>query len=405
MHTRIRQSYPLTAHRFDLQHLGPLPTLAANRLFGSTAVNIVGIFYPIFLYEFFGLSLQMMFAWFVVSYLIRIPMFVWGAQIFSRIGLKTSMFIATLGYIVFFSGIFLIDFLPGVFPMALLALSTFGWAVWASLYWCPFHVDFVKFTSKGKRGRQIGMFYAMQILLGVLAPILGGFIISTFSYAIAFIFTIAIVFLSLIPLAMLPETRVKYEFSFFETFKKFFSKRYRLLSVSMFTDGAEGIVGAIAWPIFLFTMFNGKYLDVGIFASVIVVISILLQLFIGKRLDERSPKKLLRWGIDLYSIGWVAKFFASSIMGVFAASTLHTFGSIIMRTPLDMMIYEKAADSGHYMDEFTVQRELGLTFGRAAMCALLIGITCFFSISIAFILAAVLSFGLNLFIKFRPQHR
>ncbi len=63
-------------------------------------------------------------------------------------------------------------------------------------------------------------------------------------------------------------------------------------------------------------------------------------------------------------MGWVVKMFVGTGFQVFVASTYHSFANIVMRTPFDTLMYERAADSGHYVDEYTVVRELALGVGR-----------------------------------------
>ena len=132
---------------------------------------------------------------------------------------------------------------------------------------------------------------------------------------------------------------------------------------------------------------------------VIVVISIAFQLLIGRLVDRGPAKKMLEWGDAFYALAWIGKALVSSVVGVFAASTFHTFGSIFLRTPFSAIYYEKAADSGHYVDEFTVVRETALTIGRVLMSGLLILITLKFSINIAFVVAAIASLGMITLVK------
>jgi MFS family permease len=216
---------------------------------------------------------------------------------------------------------------------------------------------------------------------------------------VAFIIGIAIVFLSMIPFAFLPRTDVQYEFGFIETFGKLVSKKYRYLSLSMFAFGVETIVAYAIWPVFLFVIFRGDYLEVGIFSSIIVLVGMLLQVFMGNLTDRKRPKKLLAFGVDLYAFGWIGKAFVQSVGGVFAASTFHMFGSIMMRTPLDTMMYQKAADSGHYVDEFTTIREMAMTFGRVSLLVAMYFLSQHFSLSVAFVIAGLSSFVITLFAR------
>jgi len=65
------------------------------------------------------------------------------------------------------------------------------------------------------------------------------------------------------------------------------------------------------------------------------------------------------------------------------------------------MLHEKAADAGHYIDEFTTMREIGTTIGRAAMMLLLVAIVSIWSINIAFVAAAAVSLLMSLLGRYK----
>ncbi len=396
----MRHLLPQISHRLSLRHLSALSSLASHRLIQFAGASIVGMFLPIFIYEFFGLALVPFVIWYIVAYAVRIPLLILAAKHFDKIGLTVSMAIATVVLCLFYGTTFILEVVPGWQPMLFLTIGIVLQGIFSAMYWTPFHVDFTRFSTKGNRGKQVSILYAAKDAVAVVGPMVGGWLILTFTYGAIFGAAILVILTSLIPLLFVPKIKAKYEYGFFESFKKLFSKKYRYMTLSMMAHGAESVVSFIIWPIFLFTLFEGEYLDVGIFASIIVVVSIGLRLFVGKWLDHHKRKKLLKLGVDLYAFGWLLKAIVTSVGGVFAASTFHSFGSIMMKTPLDVMTYEKAADAGHYIDEFTTLREISLCIGRVIILALLIPIMLHFSISSAFIVAAVVSVAITLFAKF-----
>lgn len=80
-------------------------------------------------------------------------------------------------------------------------------------------------------------------------------------------------------------------------------------------------------------------------------------------------------------------FAASSIVGVFLLIFLYA--------------YEQAVDSGHYIDEYTVLREIALGIGRVAMLLFLVAVTSIFSIGASFFVAAVVSLGVNSLVDYK----
>lgn len=390
-----KQSHPLRLHRHSLSHVAALPALASNRLLGFTASSLTGGFLAIFLYEFFGFSIQAVLLWYAINFAIKIPFFVWGAKIFSKTGLVKSMMFGTLGIIGFYWTMYLLDSGVAIHPYVLMGIGMIGLMIVSVFYWSPFHIDFAEFSDKKKRGSQIGIFYAAQRLISVLAPILAGYIITRYSYSLNFFVSLVIAGASIIPLIFLPKFEVKYEFTFWESFKELFSKQYRGMTLSMMAYGAENMVGIAVWPIFLYVVFEGNYLEVGTFTAVIVIIGLVLEVFIGKQTDKLSAERMLKMGTGVYALGWAWKGLVETVVGVFAASTFHSFGSIMLRTPMDTLMYEQAADSGHYVDEYTVLREIALSVGRVLMLLALVVITSIFSLGASFFIAALISLGIT----------
>lgn len=353
------------------------------------AFGIVGTFFPIFIYEFTGGNLSMVFLWFTIAYGMRLPLFYVGAKIFSKTGLRTSMFVGIITWCLYYLGGFLLDTQLTTVPNLILLLSFLFLALFHSLYWAPFHVDFATFSKKGHRGRELSFLHILRLLIGIIIPIIGAYFITRFSYSSVFLVGMAFGLLALIPLTQLPNQRVQYEFSFKETWQKITSKKFRHLLISSTSEGAQGIVSYIAWPIFLFVLFNGEYLDVGIVSGIIVLISLILQWIMGKQIDKKSPKAFLNWGVGTYSLGWLAKAFVDSLTGVFVTATFHSLGAILLITPVETILYQQAADAGHYIDEFTVIREIMLTIGRFTAVAVLALLMIWLPLNTAFIVAAL----------------
>lgn len=395
------QTFPLRSHRHSLTHVGALPALASNRLLSFAASSIVGVFLPIFLYEFFDFSIVAVLLWYAINFAVKFPFQVWAAQIFSRTGLIASMVFGTLGIMLFYWAFYLLDTGSPLGPYSLMTLGIVGLTIVSCFYWSPFHIDYAQFAPKTSRGAYLARLYAVQQLITVVAPIVAAWVIVSYGYRINFFLGLVLAGASIVPLLFLPTFKVKYEFGFWESFRRLFSRRFRPMSLSMMAFGAENIVGVVVWPIFLYAIFNGQYLEIGTFAAVIVVIGLALELFMGRETDRFSATKLLKYGTGIYAIGWVWKGLVETVVGVFAASTFHNVGAIILHTPMDTLMYEQAADSGHYIDEYTVLREIALGIGRVVMLLFLVAVTSVFSIAASFFVAAVVSLGINWLVDYQ----
>jgi len=109
-----------------------------------------------------------------------------------------------------------------------------------------------------------------------------------------------------------------------------------------------------------------------------------------------SKEKAVHWGSALYAFGWIIKIFITTAFQLFIVGAYHSITSILLRTPFDVLTYEIASDQGHYVDEFTVLREMAINLGRTMMAILIILISFYFAIQWVFILAAMATVVLNL---------
>ena len=119
-----------------------------NRLLGFAGSAIVGVFLPIFLYEFFDFSLTFVLLWYAVNFAVKLPFFVPGAKIFDKIGLNASMVIGTMGLVLFYATFSLLSAQVTDAFWVSMALGAGGLMLASVFYWSPFHIDLDEHTSK-----------------------------------------------------------------------------------------------------------------------------------------------------------------------------------------------------------------------------------------------------------------
>ncbi|MBU0482799.1 MAG: MFS transporter [Candidatus Uhrbacteria bacterium] len=374
-------------------HIPPgLGLLYSNRLIIQFGTGLLGLFFPIFLYEQFGGSMSVLLGYYFIAFLVSFFLMAPGAMIMSRIGLRSSMILAVVGLALWH--------IPFIFWDASIAFYLLGFVlimhnIWRMFYWTPFHVEFAEMTKKGERGRTLGTLTSIAAVISIVIPFIAGFVLDQFSYSALFLAASAIVFASLIPLFMVPQVVEKYSFGYWETFKHFFSKKNRRMVTAYTADGIESTVGAVIWPVFIFEILQGNYFEVGALTSLIVLVGVLIRLIMGSWADKHSRHKMLKWGTGLYSIGYVVKMFVDTAFTIFIASTFHNLAMIMMRTPFDVLMYERAADAGHYVDEYTVIREMAICIGRVISVVLMFVLLLFVPLYIAFLVGALATLLMN----------
>ena len=377
-------------------------SLYSSRMILRLAISLLGLFLPIFLYEVFDYHFEYVVYYYLISYFLYLVLIGWGAQYLNKIGLRRSMRISIVWGALFYFWFYLLDVMQfdNFFAhkwsiLGLIGLAVASMTVHRVMYWVPLHTDFAKFTNQSNRGKQMSLLYSSTVFLTAVTPLVSGFILSRYNYNVLFLIAIIIYLSSLFPLMTIPKTRERFRWGYLQTWREFFSKERRGTVLAFMGDGAENVIRIVVWPIFIWEILNGNYLEVGAITSLVVFATIILQLVTGKLIDVKDKKKMLKYGTWLYAAGWIIKIFIASAFQIFIASTYHNLARIFIRTPFDALYYEKAADQGHFVDEFTVIHEMSLMAGRILILIVVLALVSFVGLNWTFILAALATLGMN----------
>lgn len=359
-------------------------------------VGLFGIFAPIYFFHIYHHRIDWLIISVIVQYVIDLLLSPIAAMAMTRWGIKKSMVVGTI-----------------LFALYLLLMASQSWfsfwtfvigtmivgCLYHVLYWLPYHMEFVLVTPGKKRGEIIGAMSAMASLIGVVTPIVGGFIIASSGYATVMFLAFLCIALALPSLYWVKAAQERFVFSFTQTWRVLFSKPYRSFLAVYMAEGAETIVGLLFWPLFLYDMSRGDYVSVGLNSGLIVAFTIVLELVIGYLSDHQKSARLLKTGIGLSSLGWIAKACVTSLSQAVLAGVFHSFSLILMRVPFQAKMYALAADAGHYIDEYTVLREMALCLGRIVMLVLCLLTMTFLGFASGFVLAAIATIGFVYIIK------
>ena len=358
------------------------------------ATGLLGIFLPIFLYNLFDKNFQYVVLYYGITYLLYGIFVGLGAIFLNKFGFRRALRISTFLGALFYSIFYFIDKenLIYLIPFSILVIT-----LYRLFYWLPYHIDFAKFTGRKDKAEAVSVISATRNIIGVFIPVIAGLIISRFNFGILFVIAVVLYLFSFIPYLIIPRTEEKFSWTYGEAWKNFFSKKNRKTMLAFMSYGAENLVGMIVWPIFIFGILKGNYLQVGLISTFIIGVTVILQLGVGKYLDDyRRERRVLKIGTLLVSFGWIFKIFIGTAFQIFIVGTYHSLSNILTKTPFDSLRYETAADEGHYIDEQTVLHEMAIQSGKVLMAVLVIFISIFFAIQWTFILAAVAVLALNL---------
>jgi len=353
----------------------------------AVATGLLGLFLPIFLYQLFGESVIKTFIYYGIASLLYLFTVSLGGMLVSKLSFRKSIQMSVIFGALFYAIFF---FISDSNIQYLIGLSIIILTLFRVTYWLPFHTDFAKFTTKENRAKEVGALMAIGDIVGVVIPVTAGFIISKFGFDVVFLMGVFVFLISGIPYFMLPKTKEKFTWNYWQTWKEFFAKRNRKKVVAFFADGIETTAALIVWPIFIFQILQGDYLQVGLVSTFIIGTTVTLDLAVGAYLDKTSKESsVLKVGTAMYALGWILKIFVATAFHIFIVGAYHSIIKIFTREPFDTLFYEIAADEGHYVDEFTVLHEMAIHAGRVIGISIFIALAFYFSIQWIFIIAAI----------------
>lgn len=344
-----------------------LAALFAQRTLIRLALQIFGVFTVVFLYERLD-SLLDLFAVFVLLYMCSALLTPVAARLISRVGIRTLMGLAMPALIGGMSVLYVIA-TPGYSISLTVALGLFIVleAMYRALYWVPYQVDMARLSEPMWRGRQLATLHNGADILVTLAPFVGGYIVASAGFSSLFMFGVLMLCLALVPLMYIPTGYDRYAWSYQETLRQLFHARNAPLVVSYFAEGVQSAMILIVWPLAVYLIVGKEYVVLGAVATFTLMVVLITRTITGSLFDRWDKRRVLLYGAIISAGGWILKVFAGSPFQIVIVDSFHGVGRTVHQASIEALTYEQAADSGRYIDEYTVLKEIALNAGRVAL--------------------------------------
>jgi len=351
-----------------------LSELYATMAIKGFALSLIGIFIPIFLLE-RGFSITEVGSFYIIQSAFMIIFSLFAAKFIERYGVKHSIFASIPLLILFYyllDGVNVGDKLFYVLPL-ITALSS-------SFFWIAFHIDFSKFSRNKHRGEELGFLESLLVFLGMLAPFLGGLILTFYNFKILFMITIILIIISVIPLLFSKEVHEIKKFSFRDMVKMRRNKMFSVFFVSGFTDMAASLL----WPIFIFKIVY-SFVSLGALISIGDVFLGVFLLLVGRLTDTGRRNRIFKSGIFLRSISLGTRIFAKKAFHIALFNILAGISYAMIEIPFMSRVYDKATKTN--ITNLFVLREFVINLGRIALISVFLMTGSFV---IAFMISGVL---------------
>ncbi|MFA5764117.1 MAG: MFS transporter [archaeon] len=349
----------------------------------SFALALVSVFIPIFLLD-LGFNLIDIFMVYLLLSVFHILFTFVSSYLSSKVGFKHTMILSQPFLIAFFIILFSLDAYH--LPLILLSLS---YGIFSGLFWPAFHGDFAKFSDIGSKGSQVAFGNIIASLLSIMAPIIGGVIVAFFSFQYVFLFAIALLIVSVIPLFLTKDNKEPVSFSIKNIFKyKSLKHTFGYLGYG-FSARGFGVV----WPIFLFvSILNESYIELGLLTAFLFFFSFISTIIIGKKFDKHN-KNFIEAILGFSGFIWLFKLFVVFPIFAYLADLLHGLTKPAHEITVDGVTYENAMPN---IVDYIIYRELFIHLGIILYLAVLIFVP---SLMLGLFLASIGSFMMILLQK------
>lgn len=269
--------------------------------------------------------------------------------------------------------------LPSTIAITLFALLL---GCYHALYWIPYGVE----RGQGTGGSRL----SYEILVALIPAFAGVLLVLPHdSESLVLFCTALVIVLSLWPITLVPERYEGFRMTYQEAFGSLVARAHRRVVWSSFVDGVQGAALLLLWPIAIFLLVGWSYPLLGIIFSITCLCLLLARALIKPRASRfaRSDSPLVQAAIA--TSAWVGRLLVVNPVSVVAVDLYMHAGGV--RDSVDDLIFEQLADAGHYIDEYTVIREIGLALGRLALCIVAVVLVAYMPLTAAFGIAFLIA--------------
>jgi DHA1 family inner membrane transport protein len=207
-------------------------------------------------------------------------------------------------------------------------------------YWSSYHATFARLGDDEHRGAQISAQIAGMALVGIVSPILSGWLLASYGPRIAFNFSGLIVLLSVIPMLWTPSTPIA----------RHIEGGFRAaLGDTLLLQTADGFVAVgvvFIWQIALFFTLGGSYVNYGGVLAISALAGAVAGMALGRFIDMGHGVRMVWIGAGVFSALIVLRALANGHpwLAVIAAA-LGPFGGTLYTPVMMTPVYTRAKAS------------------------------------------------------------
>jgi len=352
--------------------------------FRSLAVSFFSFFSAVYIYKQTGLIFTV-FVFFLILYIFKIFGLGLAENLALKFGLKLQMILGHL--LTIFTGLLFAASQKNTFFIWLAAIC---WGLAIGFFWFGRHGLLAKIGGKEIWGQASGFAGAIETLMILTGPFLGGILINQFGYLGLFLGAIFLTILAVVILRSVPEEKTHKDVTFKEVCWLLLT--HKKMALTYFSRGGIGAIYSGALILYLFFLVK-KEIALGGFFSLSLILVAVVHWLVGKWVDQKGKKELIAFGAVVSFLVWSGRFFIKEIGGFLIFDVLERIAGSMLGIPLEVLSFQKAVDGGS-TGRALLFRETAITTGSIFACLALLLLT-FLNLPLSF--SFVLGSGLSLF--------
>jgi hypothetical protein len=228
----------------------------------------------------------------------------------------------------------LLSFVHGVGPalFALCAMSSAG----DTVYWSTYHAYFAALGTDEHRGHHVGAREAIAAMVGIVSPLLTGFVLVQFGPTVAFGITGVVLLIAALPLFATPDVRVAPQMPG--------AFRASLSGIKLFLcDGWIVGTGYFVWQIALFLSLGENFLNFGGALALAALVGAIAGMFLGRTIDSGHGTRMTAVALGSFAVLIMLR--AAALREPWlavAANALASVGSCLYAPTLMTAVYNQA---------------------------------------------------------------
>jgi len=273
-----------------------------------------------------------------------------------RIGLRRVLL---LGLTIRAASFLMLPFITGISPLLAAFLLITG--VGSVFYWTGYHAYVSALGDSERGGRQVSIQQATSAMVGIVAPVTGGFLLARLGPHVAFPVIAAIQILAALPLIGAPDATIVRDIRLDPALGRFARRLY-------FNEGFHSGCAVVVWNLALFASL-GEHFDA--FGGAIAFAGLAAaagSLFIGRLIDSGRPQHslVIAYGSAALALMIKAAAFSSPWLAI-GATALGALVTPMAATAMLSPLYDMARRSACVL-RFSMATEGGWDLGCSSAC-------------------------------------